>query len=142
MKEGQGAPVVIPDTDKDTLDLFLGFVYSGKLAPNLCLDTYLNLLDLGAKYSVTTLVDCVGTQLCSLLTTDNVVQLLRVADRHNLPPLKTRAVNLATRDALTLSLVQKNPDFETLDADCMRALLGAAAPPQRDEPPSKKQRTN
>ena len=88
MKEGQGEPVVIPDTDKETLDLFLSFVYSGKLAPSLSLDTYLNLLDLGAKYSVTTLVDCVGTQLCTLLGTDNVVQLLRVADRHNLAPLK------------------------------------------------------
>ena len=103
MKEGQGEPVVIPDTDKETLDLFLSFVYSGKLAPSLSLDTYLNLLDLGAKYSVTTLVDCVGTQLCTLLGTDNVVQLLRVADRHNLAPLK----NIRADDSKHIILSQK-----------------------------------
>ena len=103
MKEGQGEPVVIPDTDKETLDLFLSFVYSGKITSSLSLDTYLNLLDLGAKYSVTTLVDCVGTQLCTLLGTDNVVQLLRVADRHNLAPLN----NIQADDSKHIILSQK-----------------------------------
>ena len=66
---------------------------------------------------VTTLVDCVGTQLVTLLSADNVVSLLRVADRHGLTQLKTRAVRFATRDALTLVMKSASKQLLNMTAN-------------------------
>lgn len=129
-KENADRKVQIDDCDFKTGKRFLMFLYDGVLDTGaLSQDECVELLKIGKKYGVSSLVDHVGFKLANLLSLENCACLITLADRYSCVGLREAAVKFATRDMKTLASVQQTEGFRDLDVDCMRAMFAALAPP-------------
>ena len=73
VKESKRSEVVIKDTDKDTMDMFLEFVYGATLPADVSFDCFAELLRLAHMYLVQSLTDICVRKMGEKLGTDNAI---------------------------------------------------------------------
>lgn len=112
-EEAKTGKVKIEDTDKETLRVFLKFVYTQQVDES---DATIELFALADKYDVRRLATFCDRVLSQSVTVDNAAKSLMIADRYNAPLLKEK----------TLELVLKN--FEALrNTPDMAEIVGGAS---------------
>lgn len=97
MIEGKNNKVEIPDVEPNIFKLLLKFIYSDKFeSKDVC--ESLKLLVAADKYSVDNLVHKCGLCVSDNLTTENVVEVLLIADLVNVKFLKKRCIDLVIKN--------------------------------------------
>lgn len=91
MVESKSNVVEIADVEHDVLKDMLRFIYSGKVEN--VENAACGLLAAADKYGIEGLKSMCEEVLCDTMSVDNVVDVLVVADRHNIGYLKARALN-------------------------------------------------
>jgi len=95
MEECKQNQVTIEDVDFEVLQEMVNYIYRGKShrIGNLCKD----LLIIADKYDLGRLRAMSEKAVCSSLTTDNVVELLILAEMHCLKNLKEKAIRFVSK---------------------------------------------
>ncbi|KAG8181190.1 hypothetical protein JTE90_010961 [Oedothorax gibbosus] len=83
MKEMNTNVVKIEDVETDTLKLMLEFLHSNVMKEGLSIDEILKLFSAADKYQISLLKYQCAILLLSLMTVENVCEILTVADRHH-----------------------------------------------------------
>lgn len=126
MLESRTSRVDIPEFDSDTVMHLLQFIYCAGLqsktvyydVQQLCC-----LLKAANKYEVSSLEMICCEQLKALLTEQNILQIMVIANELDLPDLYAFTMKFATRDRKTMQAIVDSPAFDDLDRDLACKLL-------------------
>ena len=100
--EDQHQEVLIEDSDRVTMDLFLTFLYDATLPKDLPFKSYVELLKAADKYQVPSLIEACATKLSKKLSTENeVVQGAILGSIYRIPMLKNEAIKAITKPGAT-----------------------------------------
>ena len=103
--EDKHKEVLVEDSDKLTMDLFLTFLYDATLHNDLPFESYAELLKAADKYQVTSLIKACTVKLSKKLSTENeAIQGAILGSVYRIPMLKNEAIKVITKsDATTLN---------------------------------------
>ena len=93
MKEAKEKRIDLSDIEEETANHFIHFLYGGMLDGNIAQPLCLDLLAIGKRYEVPSLVEEVGGRLIDKLDVENCARLLSVADRYGCDRLRQAAVH-------------------------------------------------
>ena len=100
--EDQQQEVLIKDSDRLTMDLFLTFLYNATLPKDLSFESYVELLKAADKYQVQSLIEACAMKLTKKLSTENeVVQGAILGYIYRIPMLKNEAIKAITKPGAT-----------------------------------------
>ena len=103
-KEHEENIVIIEDIESDVFELFLRYLYSGEV--NQLDEKHLDLFAAADKYDVQPLREICIRHMSTNISVDNAVDILALAERHSIEPIKSFA----------LELIELKSDLEDLDA--------------------------
>jgi speckle-type POZ protein len=118
MKEAKERRIDLSDVEEETANHFINFLYDARLDANLAQPMCLELLAIGKRYDVPSLVEDVGHRLIDKLDVENCARLLSVADRYGCERLRLAALKFATRDNSTMFALRQTEGYHELDMDC------------------------
>mmetsp|Transcript_69829 Transcript_69829/g.227177 ORF Transcript_69829/g.227177 Transcript_69829/m.227177 type:complete len:390 (-) Transcript_69829:15-1184(-) len=127
MTELRTGQVNISDFQGSVMDIFLQFLYTGRLPEGDAnkLGMCRSVLPVAKKYEVAGLTEhCCGV-LAQGLAVDNAVDFLQLADTFDIQSLKEAAMKFIACNRETLVAVQDTPAFDNLDKDLMKELFAA-----------------
>ena len=103
-KEHEENNVIIEDIESDVFEMFLRYLYSGEV--NQLDEKHLDLFAAADKYDVQPLREICIRHMATNISVDNAVDILALAERHSIEPIKSFA----------LELIEFKSDLEDLDA--------------------------
>ena len=101
--EGQTNEIVIKDTSKLTMDLFLGFIYEATLLKNLSFEGFAELLIVAHMYQVQSLVDVCFMKLRENMSTDNAIHGAIFGSLYGNQKLQRDAIKLIVKAETNMS---------------------------------------
>ena len=101
--ESQQKEVVIKDIDKQTMEMFLTFIYDVTLPTDLSFEGYAELLGTADKYQVPSLVDYCVMKMRQNMSADNAVQGAIFGSVYRSKELKEDAIKVIVNAETTLS---------------------------------------
>ena len=100
--EDQQQEVLIKDSDRLTMDLFLTFLYNATLPKDLSFESYVELLKAADKYQVQSLIEACAMKLTKKLSTENeFVQGAIIGSLYRIPMLKNKAIKAIMKSGAT-----------------------------------------
>jgi hypothetical protein len=95
-KEREDNYVNIEDMDSDVFEVFLRYLYSGQV--DKLAEMFTDLFTAADKYDVQLLREICMQQMVKNISVDNAVEMLALADRYDVEPVKIQAQNLITNN--------------------------------------------
>ncbi len=83
MVERKTSTIKIEDMSSETVALFLDFLYTDKLPPDLSMEQLFSLLTAADKYNIKELEEYTQVQICGLVDKSNISKVLAVAEARN-----------------------------------------------------------